>query len=382
MPNIEETLYERHNTIMLPTFGASATPMLLRAMARNIDRRYYAAVIIAPRSHPTVDSYDTAAVVLPNANHTTIHVDTHDAPALTATPTLTVHGTPDSAPLFTVVAGIVYTHFGFQEWDSTNDQYEHVLELFETAISYACALNEDDPTGLTISETDEDHPLVNILHPDPIEVREQREEIDRLEQNRVDHETRADSLREQVEAIDVQLRNRQNDLDTALAALDTTSTESPQALADYLTHQPLIDSWFMPDTDSLRVITGPMNMQHPDNPDINIPVGAFAITLQRDGAHRCVNLTDRRGSRDHPHIVRGSFCTGAYAGNMRTALRAGRITDAINLLLNFLQTFNPHDDYGRTWTLWQDSPADLTNLYPETEEPSEVNNPNVQGATN
>lgn len=96
-----------------------------------------------------------------------------------------------------------------------------------------------------------------------------------------------------------------------------------------------------------------------------LPLGQFEITLpleaSRSGELSVLNKTNARYAPQedtewqHPHVDRhGEPCFGSIETDMFDMLSKGEITGAFELLLQYLQTINPDDDYGKHWSLWKD----------------------------
>jgi len=386
MTTLHDTLHARdHRFRQLPAIGAGATPQLLHALSRNYQHPDGTNVsrehpIIVHDSHPTgIHQGFETAYPCPN---TSLNLGNWRTPAYNPEPTLPMYYPYiDDHPLLTVVPGIVYMHTSDNILDTeyNDENYVHLMtlaEIIDAALTWADLPDDIWATEAT-THTPAEHPVLTVLRHDPSEIRTLRTDIDSTLYDIARSDQQITRLQQNAEAHDIRLRNLQTELDNALAAHADSAKIDLDPVLDYLDNQPLIDTWYMPTDGALRVITKPLCMSHEDidNGD-DIPLGAFALTFWSGGDTRCVNLNNRRGRRDHPHIVEGAFCTGAYGSTIRTLLQRGELIDAINLILNFLQTFAPEDEYGRTYYLWSEHRGDLSNFEPPRVTPGEADDPN------
>jgi hypothetical protein len=98
---------------------------------------------------------------------------------------------------------------------------------------------------------------------------------------------------------------------------------------------------------------GPFTIKIPLNP--NTSVWGF------------VNHTTYRAGRDHPHIPDNNPCFGNVAGTFSSLLDRGDFPTLLELCFQYLETFNPEDDYGRTASLWFERPDAREELYVQAE---------------
>ncbi len=72
-------------------------------------------------------------------------------------------------------------------------------------------------------------------------------------------------------------------------------------------------------------------------------LGSFQLDLHFNGDVRIVNLTDRIGSHDHPHIHLGRPCLGTIREAIAKLLGEFQFVAATEVLIDFLKTVNPAD---------------------------------------
>lgn len=122
----------------------------------------------------------------------------------------------------------------------------------------------------------------------------------------------------------------------------------------------------------LTVLTDDITLQYPDVDGDPMSgesrwLGPFRITFNGTRNVRVSNLRTKRGERDHPHAPGGQPCLGGVAGTISSLLSEGEYIAALEIMFQFLETFNPQDDYGRYAALWFDVP----DARPQAEQPAE-----------
>lgn len=82
-------------------------------------------------------------------------------------------------------------------------------------------------------------------------------------------------------------------------------------------------------------------------------LGAFQIEFNLAYSQiRMNNLTTRRGGRDHPHITDGTPCFGGHSSSFMQLLANGDLYVLFELLIQYLETLNLGDEYGRYGSFW------------------------------
>lgn len=82
-------------------------------------------------------------------------------------------------------------------------------------------------------------------------------------------------------------------------------------------------------------------------------LGAFRIELNINRLQiRMANLNTRRGGRDHPHITDGMPCFGGHSTSFMQLLANGDLYVLFELLIQYLETLNLTDEYGRYGSFW------------------------------
>lgn len=104
---------------------------------------------------------------------------------------------------------------------------------------------------------------------------------------------------------------------------------------------------------SLTIYTNDLTLYDPRDDDRSVPLGQFEIIIDVEN-HRITlnNLTNRRRDRDHPHVTGGEACFGGHASQIMKFLADFEIGSLYEVLLSYLQGFNPDDDWGRYAAWW------------------------------
>lgn len=110
---------------------------------------------------------------------------------------------------------------------------------------------------------------------------------------------------------------------------------------------PDIDEINFINNDILQVKTVDLDMVDPQDGritnlgvmQIDINCTTFSVEIH--------NLTNKRLNRDHPHVENGGPCWGNIGPNVSRMIGEGDIAQAIDLILQYLKSYNPDDDWGR-----------------------------------
>lgn len=110
----------------------------------------------------------------------------------------------------------------------------------------------------------------------------------------------------------------------------------------------------------LLIKTNEIEIKHPDTNETR-PLGEFELHIPLSQSRaRYLQIFNRTNARTdeggeiyhHPHIVEDDACFGALEEQLTTALSQGEIGGAFELILTYLQSFNPDDERGVNWELW------------------------------
>lgn len=162
-------------------------------------------------------------------------------------------------------------------------------------------------------------------------------------------------LHRQVQTVQSRLTEQQTIYDAAVQSARAASGTSEEVL---LRHLDTIERNAHVAAVSLAnnrmvVTTDELQLEHPYEPGQFATLGEYAITL--DYANNNVevrNQTNRRGERDHPHVVNGDFCTGGWSSTLRQFMQERDFAAAVAFTLDCLQTVNAEDDWGRSYVRW------------------------------
>lgn len=84
-------------------------------------------------------------------------------------------------------------------------------------------------------------------------------------------------------------------------------------------------------------------------------LGQFRVSLNIETlVVNIANLSTPRGGRDHPHVVSGDPCFGGDHNSMYELLGKGELYTWYELLIQYLETLNLYDEYGRYGSYWFD----------------------------
>lgn len=105
----------------------------------------------------------------------------------------------------------------------------------------------------------------------------------------------------------------------------------------------------------LKLITTPdLRLTRSDNGESRW-LGSFEISIRIQTGNTVIrNLSTPRGGRDHPHVVDGSPCFGGHAESFRQILMRGDLYTYFELMVQYIETLNLADEYGRYGSYWFD----------------------------
>jgi hypothetical protein len=152
-----------------------------------------------------------------------------------------------------------------------------------------------------------------------------------------------------------------NDMKSTLESLkqsQESQIESLNAEFDALLRHDKVDAVGIRNQEVL-VKTVELDITNPDTSE-SWPLGAFEIELPLtpDRSNR-ISVINRTGARTdggstyhHPHVLNDAPCFGAIEEQIVQSLSSGEINGTFELLLEYLQTFNPEDSYGQHIRYW------------------------------
>jgi hypothetical protein len=184
-----------------------------------------------------------------------------------------------------------------------------------------------------------------------------------------DPEERLREVRQRIENEETQVANWQESILSARTRLDMMRREF-DSIADSMT-QPdefWIKEWnvlaahpkIVPD--SLRIQervlqydTDELHITGNDGEDI--PVGRFRVKIDLANARvKIRNTSNRREGRDHPHVSNENPCWGGYEAEVLRYMQNSQLSELVEFIFGYLQTYNSHDDWGRYIRLWRNQP--------------------------
>jgi hypothetical protein len=93
-----------------------------------------------------------------------------------------------------------------------------------------------------------------------------------------------------------------------------------------------------PEDGRIRLITAPILAEHGGR---RYCLGRFQVDLYGSGDVRIVNLTNRIGPFDHPHVHAGRPCLGGVRESIAKLLGESQVVVVAEVLIDFLKTVNP-----------------------------------------
>ena len=173
-----------------------------------------------------------------------------------------------------------------------------------------------------------------------------RADIDRLTERNADY---AASITQNL----MQMRDTRDQLDIAIAARDNDNFA--QHLADewaQLRDHPRLVNAELEDNTLTLWTTDDLRLHCEDRTDTRW-LGAFRIEINlATGSVKLHNLSTRHGGRDHPHVTNGNPCFGGDHHAFAQLQSNGDLFVLFEMLLQYLETLNLADEYGRFGAYW------------------------------
>lgn len=119
-----------------------------------------------------------------------------------------------------------------------------------------------------------------------------------------------------------------------------------------LNRHPRIQSIMLSDG-VVDIETDPITMTHPDDSSKSVLLGRFRIKMNmNDNRIHMKNLDNPKRNRDHPHIQREVPCFGGHETTISKLQAEGEIAALYEVLIQYLESYNPDDDWGRYAEWW------------------------------
>lgn len=88
-----------------------------------------------------------------------------------------------------------------------------------------------------------------------------------------------------------------------------------------------------------------------------LPMGRFRIRINLDEFRiKIKNINNARDGRDHPHVPHEDPCWGGYDAEVVRYMENSQVSELVEFLFGYLQSYNADDDWGRYIRLWRDNP--------------------------
>lgn len=153
------------------------------------------------------------------------------------------------------------------------------------------------------------------------------------------------------------LREQQLVVDTQLALVRQRDTADPAAMYREIADHPRVREVRYA-TDTLFIRTDDIIMRR-DDTDEERYLGPFLISFNLEFSGTVTMHNEggtRRGGRDHPHVPGGEPCFGQLSNAMMRAIGQRDFLVALELSIQYLETLNVADEWGRYGAYWFDMP--------------------------
>lgn len=167
----------------------------------------------------------------------------------------------------------------------------------------------------------------------------------------------------------VRLRESATELDLLIAMREQDAGERMLEEYDKLSEHPRVTKIDVVGHE-LLLTTDHVHMTHPTTDETRW-LGRFLIKIAFSGSNITIkNLDNPRNGLDHPHVAEGAPCFGGHERDFSELVAQGRWLVFFEMLLQYLETFNPRDDWGRRASYWFEVPdRDPSSPPPEDDRP-------------
>jgi hypothetical protein len=170
------------------------------------------------------------------------------------------------------------------------------------------------------------------------------------------------------------LRNEKLTLDTLMRMAEgETPPSDPDTEWNAVENHAMVEK-FTIQGNRFVIETTELTLTDPDN-GRTAPLGKFRISFpMQPGSGRGVSMENLTNAKDdgtgvprhHPHIAQNRPCFGSVMNEVARLGASGEVGGMLEVLLQYLQTFNPRDDYGRYAGLWFEGEVRRHRRPPET----------------
>ena len=158
----------------------------------------------------------------------------------------------------------------------------------------------------------------------------------------------------------------------ALLAMREQSEDDWRAQYQMIADNPAVERILFRGT-GLQIVTHPITLRGRDQYVGQTRwLGRFQIDVNlRNFSVRMRNLDNPQGGRDHPHVPNGGPCFGGNASEFTNLIGNGQFGIFTELIIQWLENYNPRDDWGQYARLWFEQPDADPRLQEQDQEAAE-----------
>lgn len=181
-------------------------------------------------------------------------------------------------------------------------------------------------------------------------------QINALRENIAAQERNISSWQTQLAAAISQASGQSAQIEAMMAAAARTEEEWRQQY-ELVINNPAVESLLFRNN-SLRIVTHPLTLQGREQYEGQTRwLGRFQIDVHLTNySIRIHNLDNPQSGRDHPHVPGGAPCFGGNASEFTQLIGNGQFGIFVELIIQWLENYNPRDDWGRYASLWFNQP--------------------------
>lgn len=161
-------------------------------------------------------------------------------------------------------------------------------------------------------------------------------------------------LQEQLVQNEIALREKARALRLATTINEEDLTEADKAF-DALDRNALVKNLALKEgaRSTIEITTPHLYLHNPDRTE-RVPLGTMRIDLDLSTRKvKIFNLTNTKATRQHPHVPSdGTPCWGGIEVAMRNLLKDWELPAMVDIIVGFLESYNPADSWGIWGGLW------------------------------
>ena len=177
--------------------------------------------------------------------------------------------------------------------------------------------------------------------------------ITQLESDIATHEQLYSTSQQQMQVAERSLRELNAQHAAVLEMLNRDNNTDADAEWSAIERHVNVESIKLEGANKLAITTNNLMLPDPVGEREPAILGQFKIVLDFENESvNMLNLTNKKGQHDHPHVRNGSFCAGSWQPTVDDLMRQRELAAAVNFVIDTLSHCNPSDSWGQSYRHW------------------------------